>query len=323
MSVSMDAVAQHYEYGIFFTWLAREKWNGETLWVRFIGWGKKYEHSLSCVYSYESEAFLKMAYRISGERWHRNEKKTSQTNEWTSGKKGPNKKVFSIHKRYRHCFVFHISSYLIFICHFVICVLLFCHSNIFFLHFFHSSSKDNRYVCLCLCVVCFMHVCCLFAVCQYRFVNYQNTKNAAHSNNSESFTEWKKEKKEIKVNLTWCENIQPRLSNSNINSSGWWWQTKQTHISLAWVLVPFGLYLLRFEVDLHEKIIIPDWNWSSIRFWQAALESVKSDARIFHIRINACFSFHSPNHFGRDSVLGCLCMRCPLIFFHLNSFLSV
>lgn len=145
-------------------------------------WGKNYEQCLSCVSIYESGAFWKWYKYQQRERGHQKKRANKRTNERTE-KKGSIKGVF-IHKRYRHCFVFHISSYLIFICHFVICVALLPFKQFFFSFYFSLERiTDTCVLCaLCTCVCLFA---CLYAV-STKIVNYFEVKNAAHSNNESS-----------------------------------------------------------------------------------------------------------------------------------------
>lgn len=84
-----------------------------------------------------------------------------------------------IHKRYRHCFVFHISSYLIFICHF--CYLSF--SCAFAILLFSTLRFFPPIVYMC-----------LFAVVSHSFVNYQ--AKMQHMAATDSSTEKKQRKRE-------------------------------------------------------------------------------------------------------------------------------
>lgn len=174
-----------------------------------------------------------------------------------------------------------------------------------------------------MCVVCFMHVCllvCLFVRCQYQ--NCKLFRGKKCSAQQQRIIDRIKKRK-IKANLTSCENIQPRLSNSNINSSGWW-QATQTYL--------VGLYLLRFDVDLY-KILLYRFEIDQ-RFVLSKVKTKQREVNIFidekqkwkHARIFFLmnkrffqFAFTKP-HCTRFCVS--LCIGCPPIFY-LNSFLSV
>lgn len=161
-----NAVTQHYEYGIFFTWLASEKHEQE----RKVKWKRKnYEKSLSCVYIYENGMFWKWyTYQ-----WRKRASK--KANEWKKGsiKRGSYIKDIGI----ALCFIYHHIWFLFAI---LLSVLVFCHSNEFFFILF--TRKTNRYVCDHLFVRC----------CQYQFVNYRGKKMQYMHGNNEPSNEYEK-----------------------------------------------------------------------------------------------------------------------------------